>query len=79
MTALAEIDTTNLLTVLGVLAAVGALISPTSKLQLRFCLTRLDWALGIAILLLIHYLVFAPVLVELGIYYSFGPWRWGTQ
>ncbi|EIU7140306.1 hypothetical protein [Pseudomonas aeruginosa] len=79
MTALAEIDTTNLLTVLGVLAAVGALISPTSKLQLRFCLTRLDWALGIAILLLIHYLVFAPVLVELGIYYSFGPWRWGLS
>lgn len=79
MTALAEIDTTNLLTVLGVLAAVGALISPTSKLQLRFCLTRLDWALGIAILLLIHYLVFAPVLVELGLYYSFGPWRWGLS
>ncbi|HFS0969462.1 TPA: hypothetical protein ACHY2P_006400 [Pseudomonas aeruginosa] len=79
MTALTEIDTTNLLTVLGVLAAVGALISPTSKLQLRFCLTWLDWTIGFAILLLIHYLVFAPVLIELGLYYSFGPWRWGLN
>ena len=79
MTALAEIDTTNLLTVLGVVAAVGALISPTSKLQLRFCLTWLDWTIGVAVLLLIHYVVFAPVLRELGLYYSLGPWRWGLN
>ncbi|MGQ7860234.1 hypothetical protein ACUN0G_13185 [Pseudomonas sp. 32A] len=79
MTAPSAIDTTNLLTILGVVAAVWALISPTSKLQLRFCLTWLDWTIGFSILFLAHYLVFAPALMELGLYYSLGPWRWGLN
>ncbi|MCY1290394.1 hypothetical protein D9M70_395380 [compost metagenome] len=78
-TASAEIDTTNLLTILGVVAAIWALISPTSRLQLRFCMTWLDWTIGVSVLLLAHYLVFAPALVQLGLYYSLGPWRWGLN
>lgn len=77
MTAAAQIDTTNLLTILGVIAAVWAFIPQVSKLQLRFCMSRLDWAIVGAVFLLIHYLVFAPALVQLGLYYSFGPWRFG--
>lgn len=79
MTAPTQIDTTSLLTILGVIAAVWALISPTNRLRLRFCMTWGDWIIGGTIFLLIHYLVFAPALEKLGLYYSLGPWKWGLD
>jgi len=74
-----QIDTTSLLTILGVIAAVWALISPTNKLQLRFCMTWWDWGVGGIVLFLIHYLVFAPALQSVGLYYSLGSWKWGLD
>jgi hypothetical protein len=79
MTASAQIDTTSLLTILGVIAAIWALISPTSRLRLRFCMTWWDWVISGTVFLLIHYLVFAPALARLGLYYSLGPWKWGLD
>lgn len=79
MTAPTLIDTTSLLTILGVIAAVWALISPTNRLRLRFCTIWGDWIIGASVFLLIHYLVFAPALRELGLYYSLGPWKWGLD
>ncbi|WP_239009765.1 hypothetical protein [Delftia lacustris] len=79
MTVSATIDTTNLLTILGVIAAVWALISPSSRLRLRYCMTWWDWVIGGIVFLLIHYLVFAPALATLGLYYSLGPWKWGLD
>lgn len=79
MPAPAQIDTSSLLTILGVIAAVWALISPTNRLRLRFCMTWLDWGIGGVAFLLIHYLVFAPALERLGLYYSLGPWKWGLD
>lgn len=78
MTNSAPIDTTNLLTILSVIAAVWALISPTNRLRLRFCMTWGDWLIGGMIFLLIHYLVFAPVLEGFGLYYMW-PWKWGLD
>ncbi|PPC75709.1 hypothetical protein C4K68_19245 [Pokkaliibacter plantistimulans] len=79
MTTSTQIDTSSLLTILGVLAAVWALISPTSRLRLRFCITWGDWFVGGVVFVLIHYLVFAPILERLGLYYSFGGWKWGLD
>lgn len=79
MTPPTQIDTTSLLTILGVIAAVWALISPTNRLRLRFCMTWRDWFVGGVVFLLIHYLVFAPVLERLGLYYSLGTWKWGLD
>jgi hypothetical protein len=79
MAATAQIDTTSLLTILGVLAAVWALISPTGRLRLRFCATAWDWCIGGLVFFLIHYLVFAPVLQSFGLYYSLGEWKWGLD
>ncbi|EKN3561690.1 TPA: hypothetical protein ACTR19_002578 [Yersinia enterocolitica] len=79
MTTPTQPDTTSLLTILGVIAAVWALISPTDRLRLRFCMTWRDWFFGGGVFLLIHYLVFAPTLERLGLYYSFGPWKWGLD
>lgn len=77
MTSAAEIDTTSLLTILGLIAAVWALIPPTSKLRFRFCITWFDWLIACAIFIIVHYLVFAPALKSIGLYYSLGPWQWG--
>lgn len=79
MTTPTQIDTTSLLTILGVIAAVWALISPTNRLRLRFCMTWRDRLVGSVVFLLIHYLVFAPALEELGLYYSLGAWKWGLN
>ena len=79
MTAPTQIDTSSLLTILGVIAAVWALISPTNRLRLRFCTTWGDWIVAGSIFFLIHYLVFAPALKKLGLYYSLGPWKWGLD
>jgi len=58
---------------------VWALITPASRLRLRFCMAWWDWIVGGAVFLLIHYLVFAPALERLGLYYSLGPWKWGLD
>ncbi|WP_233953371.1 hypothetical protein [Pectobacterium versatile] len=79
MTDPVKIDTTSLLTILSVIAAVWALISPTNKLRLRFCMTKWDWGIGIGVFILCHYLVFAPTLMKLGLYYSLGSWKWGLD
>lgn len=73
------IDTTSLLTILGVVAAAWALISPTAKLSFRLCMTRLDWAIIATLVLAIHVLVFEEVLRALGAYPVLGPWRWGMD
>lgn len=79
MTPSAPIDTTGLLTILGVIAAVWALISPTNRLRLRFCTTWVDWVVGGSVFCLVHYLMYATVLEQLGLYYSLGPWKWGLD
>lgn len=79
MTTPTSIDTTNLLTILGFIAAVWALISPTGRLRFQFCMSWVDWIIAGGIFLLANYLVFAPVLANLGLYFSLGPWRWGLD
>ncbi|HHM1306316.1 TPA: hypothetical protein ACRG29_005646, partial [Klebsiella pneumoniae] len=79
MTIPAKIDTTNLLTILGVIAAVWAIITPTSRLRFRFCMAWWDLLIIGLIFILANYLVFAPALRQIGLYYSFGPWIWGLD
>lgn len=38
-----------------------------------------DWLIVSFIFLLANYLVFAPALKTVGLYYSFGPWKWGLD
>lgn len=73
------IDTTNLLTILGLVAAAWAFISPTAKLSFRLCMTRYDWLIISAIVGTIHVLVYEDVLRSLGVYPDLGPWRWGMD
>ncbi|XEG82271.1 hypothetical protein NMD95_07645 [Edwardsiella tarda] len=79
MTPPTKIDTSGLLTILGVIAAVWAIITPNARLRLRFCLAWWDWAIVGFAFLLSNYLVFAPALKSLDLYFSFGPWKWGLD
>jgi hypothetical protein len=73
------IDTTNLLTILGVVAAAWAVISPTAKLSFRLCMTRPDWLIIWGIVGTIHVLVFDDVFRSFKVYPDLGPWRWGMD
>lgn len=72
----AGIDTSALLTMLGLIAAVWAVVPSTARLSFRLSLNRLDWLVIWAALLLIHGLFFEPVLTTLG-FPTLGPWLWG--
>jgi len=75
----ATIDTSNLLTILGLVAAVWALIPSTSRLSFRLSVSTFDWTLIIGVVALAHYLVFEETMRAFGIYFTFGPWKWGLD
>lgn len=70
------IDTSALLTMLGLIAAVWALVPSTARLSFRLSLSWFDWLVIWAALLIIHGFFFEPVLATLG-FPTFGPWLWG--
>ncbi|HEY4537087.1 MAG TPA: hypothetical protein VIG45_01375 [Erysipelothrix sp.] len=71
------VDTGSLITIFGLIAAVWALVPGTSRLRLEFSLNRFDRFVLFAAFFLINYLAFAPILQNMGLYYSLGPWKWG--
>lgn len=72
----AGIDTSALLTMLGLMAAVWAVVPSTTRLSFRLSLNLFDWLVIWAALLIIHGFFFEPVLTSLG-FPTFGPWLWG--
>lgn len=72
----AGIDTSALLTMLGLIAAVWAVVPSTARLSFRLSLNWFDWLIIWAVLLIIHGFFFEPVLTTLG-FPTFGPWLWG--
>jgi hypothetical protein len=72
----AGIDTSALLTMLGLIAAVWAVVPSTARLSFRLSLNWFDWLVIWAALLIIHGFFFEPVLASFG-FPTFGPWLWG--
>jgi hypothetical protein len=72
----AGIDTSALLTMLGLIAAVWAVVPNTARLGFRLSLNWFDWLVIWAVLLIIHGFFFEPVLTTLG-FPALGPWLWG--
>lgn len=72
----AGIDTGALLTMLGLIAAVWAVVPSTSRLSFRLSLNWFDWFVIWGLLIIIHGLFFEPVLITLG-FPILGPWLWG--
>jgi len=71
------IDTSSLLTMLGIIAAVWALIPSTARLTFRLSFSWFDWLVIWAGTLTIHVLVFEQVLRAVDAYPILGPWLWG--
>lgn len=72
----AGIDTSALLTMLGLIAAVWSVVPSTVRLSFRLSLNWLDWLFIWTALLIIHGLFFQPILIALG-FPTLGPWLWG--
>jgi hypothetical protein len=72
----AGIDTSALLTMLGLIAAVWAVVPITGRLSFRLSLNWFDWFVIWSALLIIHGFFFQPVLTTLG-FPTLGPWLWG--
>lgn len=70
------IDTSALLTMLGLIAAVWAVVPSTARLSFRLSLNWFDWLIIWATLLIIHGFFFESVLATFG-FPSIGPWLWG--
>ncbi len=71
------IDTSTMLTMLGIVAAVWALVPGTAKLSFRLSLSWWDWAVIWGIVTVVHILMFEEVLRALHLYPNLGPWKWG--
>lgn len=74
-----DIDTSDLLTILGVVAAVWAIIPQKSRLNFRLRVSPLDWLVITFVVFLCHYLVFESVFRSIGWYYTLGPWLFGLD
>lgn len=70
-------EPTVLYTIIGLLVAIYAIIPAESKLDLRVRFNWLDISILIVALLLVHYILFFPVLYNLGIVKPLGNWKWG--
>jgi hypothetical protein len=70
-------DTTTLLTMLGIVAAVWAVVPATVRLGFRLSFSWWDLWLILLVVVVIHILVFENVFRTLDIYPSLGPWNWG--
>jgi hypothetical protein len=70
------IDTSALLTMLGLFAAVWAVVPSAAKLSFRLSLNWFDWLVIWAALLIIHGFFFEPVITSFWPP-NFGPWLWG--
>lgn len=79
MTNDSPIDTSSLLTILGVIAAAWTIIPANNRLRFRLSVTWFDWLIVITVFLAVHYLVFERAFRAVGLYYIFGPWKWGLD
>ncbi|MFA6309940.1 MAG: hypothetical protein WCV99_00600 [Sterolibacterium sp.] len=70
------IDISALLTMLGLIAAVWAVVPSTARLSFRLSLNWFDWLIIWTTLLIIHGFFFESVLTTFG-FPTFGPWLWG--
>jgi hypothetical protein len=71
------IDTGTLLTMLGIIAAVWAVVPATTRQTFRLSFNLLDWLLIFSAAVAIHVLVFEQVLRAVDLYPVLGPWIWG--
>jgi hypothetical protein len=71
------LDPSGILTILGLVVAVIAVIPRERRLDLSIRISRLDYLIIAAALILVHYIIYFPVLRKLGAGLDLGDWRYG--
>lgn len=74
-----SIDTSSLLTILGLVAAVWAIVPAATRLRFRLSITWFDWLIVVGVFLVVHYLAFESAFRSVGLYHNFGAWKWGLD
>lgn len=62
---------------LGLIVAIYAIIPRESKLDLRVRISTADKIVVFISLIIVHYIMFYPILNNMGLKVNFGPWLWG--
>lgn len=70
-------DSTGILTIMGLVVAVYAILPKENKLTLSFKLSKLDWAVILLSAVIALYIFIYPIIKESGWAISFGTWKWG--
>ncbi|UXI04241.1 hypothetical protein [Photobacterium sp. TY1-4] len=70
-------DSSSILTMLGLVVAIYAIIPRESKLDLNIRISTVDKIVILFSLITVHYIMFYPVLNNMGLKVNFGPWLWG--
>lgn len=67
----------DLLTIIGLIVAVYAILPKERLLDLRLRLNWIDWVAILLSVILLHYITFYPIFKSLNIAPDLGTWRWG--
>jgi len=71
------LDPSGILTVLGLAVAVYAIIPREKRLDLGLRISTTDWLVIGSTLVVVHYIIYFPVLKEMGLAFDLGCWRYG--
>lgn len=70
-------DPSGIFTILGLAVAVYALIPREKRLDLGLRISTSDWLVIGSTLFVVHYIIYFPILEEIGLVFDLGPWRYG--
>lgn len=66
-----------MLTIFGLIVAVFAIIPREKRLDLRIRVSSVDWFVIFFAFTLVHYIIYFPVLREIGLAFNLGQWKYG--
>lgn len=70
-------DPSGILTILGLAIAVYAIIPREKRLDLGLRISTADWLVIGSTLVVVHYIIYFPILKEIGFVFDLGHWRYG--
>jgi hypothetical protein len=71
------LDPSGILTILGLAVAVYAIIPREKRLDIGLRISNTDWLIIGTTLVVVHYIIYFPVLKEIGFAFDLGYWRYG--
>ena len=70
-------DPSGIITIIGLAVAIYAIIPRERRLDLSLRISKGDWIIILLGLVIVHYIIFFPILKELDLVFDIGSWRFG--